>query len=110
MPDRFNYSRYFVTAGRLALDAILERRLSASPRRWLIDLRHLYGLMTSGNRPHSDPTMPLPSVGSTTLASATDHLALRAFLTSDARLRFDDLEKPKVSIVLVVFNRAELTF
>jgi GT2 family glycosyltransferase/glycosyltransferase involved in cell wall biosynthesis len=36
-------------------------------------------------------------------------LALRSFLASGARLRWEAVEEPVVSVVLVLFNRAELT-
>jgi GT2 family glycosyltransferase/glycosyltransferase involved in cell wall biosynthesis len=35
---------------------------------------------------------------------------LRAFLASDARLRFRTSERPDLSVVVVLFNRAELTY
>jgi GT2 family glycosyltransferase len=36
-------------------------------------------------------------------------LALRSFLASGARLRWDPVEEPAVSVILVLWNRAELT-
>ena len=40
-----SYWSYVVQAARMAMRAYREGRLTASPRRWLIDLRHLHGLM-----------------------------------------------------------------
>ncbi len=105
--------QYIIAAARLAFTAWREGRLSASPRRWLLDLRHLHSLMSSGQpvpftataSGHSldldRPTIP-PATG--------PDLALAVFLASGNRLRFDTPSAPKVSVLLVLFNRAELTF
>jgi GT2 family glycosyltransferase len=112
-----NWPRYISAAARLAFDAWRDGRLSTSPRRWLLDLRHLHGLIASGH-PVPVPAasgrqverhrqgaerLPAPSSGSDA------GLALTAFLASGQRLRFETAAIPKISVILVLFNRAELT-
>ena len=110
--DRFRWLRYLSTAARLGFDAFREGRLSASPRRWLIDLRHLRGLMSSGGQPLSSRSRRLPTSNAESKQAIADayRLALAALLASTNRLRFDQVTaRPKVSVLVVLFNRAELT-
>ncbi|MBB03145.1 MAG: glycosyl transferase family 2 [Planctomyces sp.] len=53
---------------------------------------------------------PEPAMSPQNALDYVAHLSLNAFLTSNARLAFPQFEKPTVSIVLVLFNRAELTY
>ena len=115
-PDQVNWPRYVATAIHLASAAWRDGRLPCSPRRWLIDLRHLHGLMSSGR--------PTPSIAEAPSRLAArippsrrrivvhEHrLALAAFLAAGNRLRFEPTAvPPRVSVLLVLFNRAELTF
>jgi Glycosyl transferase family 2 len=111
MSPKFSLSRYVLAAGRMAFDALKERRLSTSPRRWLLDLRHLHGVMTE--EPHG--ALPVAPTPVNVFARRKEVIAdlyrseLQAFLASRSRLRFESAGAPHVSVLLVAFNRAELT-
>ena len=107
----------FVTrAAQMAWLAFREGRLPLSPRRWLIDLRHLSGVMDAESGQTSSPP-PVPvvvpvspgiSVREQLTHDATRELEL--FLATGGRHSFKPHTSPVVSIVLVLFNRAELTW
>jgi O-antigen biosynthesis protein len=105
--------RFVWTAALMGWDAFREGRLSASPRRWLVDLRHLRRVMTRGRRVPDGHAAWLPDASvdphGAALANAR-RTALAAFLHSGARLRLDTAEAPSVSVLLVLFNQADLTF
>jgi GT2 family glycosyltransferase/glycosyltransferase involved in cell wall biosynthesis len=110
MPDRFSWPRYVATAASLALAALRDGRLPLSPSRWLLDLRHLRGVMAT---PHEASPPPPGSTGrdpdwKERLARSSRTL-LEAFLASGARLPFVHAVHPQVSVILVLFNHAELT-
>ena len=114
---QFSPVRYLSTAAGLAFDALREGRLPLSPRRWLVDLRHLYGSMRGEHaRPAVGARAVMPEAGGLPIearraALADGHrAALTAFLASGARLSCSTSEPPVVSVVLVLHNRAELTF
>jgi GT2 family glycosyltransferase len=117
MPDRVKPWLYFRTASRLAWDAFREGRLSASPRRWLIDLKILYDVMRNSHASGALVSPPAVSAGTgnhsapaiKSVISDLYRLALWAFLRSGSRLRFDTVSAPDVSVLLVLYNRAELT-
>jgi GT2 family glycosyltransferase len=102
--------RFVWTAARLGLDALRDGRLSMSPRRWLIDLRHLHGQMHR-------PSPPVPRTAAATSEKFTGRdafmreaqLALSEFLAANTRLSLATSETPRLSILIVLFNRAELT-
>jgi GT2 family glycosyltransferase len=105
-----NWPRYVVTAAGLAFKALREGRLPASPRRWLVDLRHLRGVMTGGLPPTAVVTESPSAAATPALRFAhSDDSSIAAFLDSGVRLRFDAVAEPRVSVLLVLFNRAELT-
>lgn len=108
---RGRYLAYLWQAARMAIQAHREGRLTASPSRWLVDLRHLYGVMRA-----EGPTVPSPTTRARdTLdlcrerVTAQSRAALATFLRSGARLVLPHFDCPAVSVVIVVFNRAELT-
>jgi O-antigen biosynthesis protein len=116
----FTLWNYLWRALGMALRAYREGRLSASPRRWLIDLRHLYGVMRG--RLRDDVAEADPLLGVTTASGAPVSLAdwraritaesraeLQTFLGSSSRLILPRADRPLVSVVIVLFNRAELT-
>ncbi len=53
--------------------------------------------------------MESPETGPKAQLAERARVALRAFLDSGSRLRLDDATEPDVSVILVLFNRAELT-
>lgn len=62
-------------------------------------------------RPPQPPPAPAtPSPDPKTLSASAHRAALDAFLASGARLAFDAPAAPAVSILIVLFNRAELTY
>jgi len=104
----------------MAVQAGREGRLGLSPKRWLIDLRHLHGVMRGGAAEEAAPGVPStiqgaepsePSSLEGWRAHITDvsHTELASFLSSDSRLAIPHADQPCVSIVIVLFNRAELT-
>ena len=112
-PQGFSRITYLATATRLAFDALREGRLPLSPRRWLVDLRHLRASM---REPHAVESRVGALAGhdlsdeARKAALADWHrAALTGFLASGARLSFATEAAPAVSIVLVLYNRAELT-
>jgi len=114
MAEPFSHLRYLTTAARMAVDAFREGRLSASPARWLIDLRHLQGLM----RASAQPATATPAHGALPAASpaASDdslvvaRAAFVAFVRDGGTLDFEAPARPLVSVLLILHNRAELTF
>jgi GT2 family glycosyltransferase len=75
----------------------------------------LYATLSSGALIQSQVEIPiqLPSLAEaapkTNAAPDLATIALRAFLTSSARLSFQPVDKPKLSIIIVTFNRAAQT-
>ncbi len=103
---------FVTTAARLAFAALKDGRLSWSPRRWLLDLRHLSGLMASARPASGAGVRSLPAgFADADKAALTQRsrTALIGYLRSGARLRFEPGPDPCVSVVLVLHNRAELT-
>jgi GT2 family glycosyltransferase len=108
MPPPLNRTRYVGTAARLALRALRERRLPLSPRRWLIDLRNLRRVLS--HEPERPVASDLPVTGGERDAFArVATTTLRAFLQGPARLDFRPAGDVRLSVILVLFNRAELT-
>ncbi|CAN5551241.1 hypothetical protein BH23ACI1_BH23ACI1_27120 [soil metagenome] len=108
-----NQLRFVRTAALMGWDAFREGRLSASPRRWLVDLRHLRRMMIkarptvggqAGLRQNSSAERPEAAT------AEAGRVALAAFLQSGARLRLETADTPTLSILLVLFNQANLTF
>jgi GT2 family glycosyltransferase len=98
------------TAVRLAAIALREGRLPLSPRLWLVHLRNLRAQMYGGSTTPSRPAPGLPATEEAKRALLDAHRhALGAFLESGARLRFEPHDDPTVSVLLVLYNRAELT-
>jgi len=109
--NKVNPFAFVVRAGQLAWQAYQERRLGLSPRRWLIDLRHLRGAMAS------EP----PGTRRPKMATAAEIEERRSAIVQEAQAELSDfLEKglpftlqpqtdPLASVILVLFNRAELT-
>jgi GT2 family glycosyltransferase/glycosyltransferase involved in cell wall biosynthesis len=102
--------RFVWTAARMGVDALREGRLSMSPRRWLIDLRHLHRQMLPSALV-SPPPVPNASGRSTDRDAFVREarVALTTFLASDSRIEFPPTEAPRLSILIVLFNQAELT-
>lgn len=100
---------FLARAVRLAWAAFTEGRLSVSPRRWLADLRHLHGVM-SGRHAAPVPINPPRShqIDSQRLPERVRE-ELEVFLRSGARIAFASQTTPEISIILVLWNRAELT-
>ena len=105
----FSGLKFLTTAVRMALTAFSEGRLTASPARWLIDLRHLYGLMlkspAQASGPPADAAAPLER--DAFIAAAQQRLA--SFLRDGRTLDLTPPPHPVVSVLLVLHNRAELT-
>ena len=102
--------KFLTTAVRMAVTALSEGRLTASPARWLTDLRHLYGLMREPSAratpgPPSDAAVPLER--DAFIAAAQQRLA--SFLADGRTLDLTPPAHPAVSVLLVLHNRAELT-
>src|SRR5687768_15773661 len=117
MTSSFSRLKFLTTAMRMAITALSEGRLTASPARWLIDLRHLYGLM--GGRRESPISTTSPDEGNALgqgvalardafIGAAQERLA--AFLEAETILDLTPPAHPQVSVLLVLHNRAELTF
>ncbi|HUF46497.1 MAG TPA: glycosyltransferase [Vicinamibacterales bacterium] len=99
--------RFLLTAAGLALAALRDGRLPLSPRRWLIDLRHLRGRMRAGS---AAAGVSLPAASETRATLRKRRLReLDAFLTSGGTLVFAPAAAPVTSVIIVLFNRAELT-
>ena len=104
----FSGLKFLTTAARLAATAYSEGRLTASPTRWLIDLRHLYGLMReSPGASARPPEAAAPAERDAFLAAAQSRLA--SFLRDGRTLDLTPPAHPDVSVLLVLHNRAELT-
>jgi GT2 family glycosyltransferase len=103
-----NSFRFLGAALRLALDALVEGRLSLSPRLWLIHIRNLRSQMRAGA---GEPESARTSAEDDARRAFFDarRRALETFLESGTRLRFEHHDKPTVSVLLVLYNRAELT-
>jgi GT2 family glycosyltransferase len=113
MGEPFPHFRYLATAARMAVNALREGRLSASPARWLLDLRHLRGVMQAAGKPAAMPAArPVPgahpAASAETLAAA--RAAFGAFLRDGSVLDFETPADPLVSVLLILHNRAEITF
>lgn len=104
----FSGFKFLTTAARMAATAYSEGRLTASPARWLIDLRHLYGLMRESQAAAALPPEALtPVERDAFLAAARSRLA--SFLRDGRTLDLTPPAHPAVSVLLVLHNRAELT-
>src|SRR4030095_16207648 len=96
----------------MAFTAFREGRLTLSPRRWLIDLRHLHGVMRSPEarrKSRRRPSVPHLDVFRDVLAP-TATTELQTFLASGQPLELVSHPVPLITVVVVLFNRAELTF
>jgi O-antigen biosynthesis protein len=102
---------YVIRAGQLAWQAFQERRLPLSPRRWLVDLRHLRGVMATGEPVAPPPRLATAAGAESERESITREATreLQAFLEDGSRLKLEYHASPLVSVVLVLYNRAELT-
>ncbi len=100
---------YWRTAAQRAVDAALEGRLRLSPKGWLESLRRLSRQFEAAARRPKTPE------SAATLVDARESLAqaslarLQAFLDAGARLDFRPRGAARVSVLLVLYNRAELT-
>ena len=101
--------KFLTTAARMGFTAFSEGRLTASPARWLIDLRHLYGLMRGSSVQASGPPAggAAPLERDAFIAAAQQRLA--SFLRDGRTLDLTPQGQPSVSVLLVLHNRAELT-
>jgi GT2 family glycosyltransferase len=97
------------TAFAKAIAAFRDGRLSASPAQWVRDLRLHHAEMRRLAAPQSRNTAPFASRDIKDALTQLYLAQLRCFLDSGARLTFAPVPEPVVSIVLVLFNRAELT-
>jgi GT2 family glycosyltransferase len=87
--------------------AFREGRLPASPRRWLRDLRHHFGEVVEHGPQRSAPqSSSLRAARAVTSAGALAEL--REFLASGRCLSFA-VAAPRVSVLIPLYNRAELT-
>ena len=111
MADSVSRIKYFKTAASLAFDAFREGRLSLSPRRWLIDLRHLRSHMAGRPGGLDAPPPPTPEETEAAVRALIDacRAELADFVHTGEELRFPEDDEPIVSVLLVVHNRAELT-
>ena len=117
MTSSFSRLKFLTTAMRMAITALSEGRLTASPARWLIDLRHLYGLMNGRRQSPSSTTSPdegnalerqgVALARDAFIGAAQERLA--AFLEAETILDLTPPAHPQVSVLLVLHNRAELT-
>jgi GT2 family glycosyltransferase len=96
----------------MAFDALREGRLPLSPRRWLLDLRHLRAQMAGRLGTVAPPRPPTPSESSSRTTAFVDacRAGLSQLLASGEELRFTQHDRPAVSVLLVLHNRAELTW
>jgi GT2 family glycosyltransferase len=107
--------RFLAIAARKALIAHREGRLSYSPREWLRLLRQLsWELDEAAETARVAARAPAtPSAADASTVPAIDgeaqRMALAAFLAGPQRLAFD-MPNPRVSVLIVTYNRAELTF
>ena len=95
----------------MGFDALTEGRLSMSPRRWLIDLRHLRNQMQTP--PQDAEGRDATAAGAFVARKAvptSSRTALADFLASNGRLVLPTADQPRLSILIVLFNRADLTF
>jgi GT2 family glycosyltransferase/glycosyltransferase involved in cell wall biosynthesis len=107
--------RLLAIAARKALVARREGRLSRSPREWLRLLRQLAWELDEEAEAVSvalSAPAPAPSAADASTVPAIDgeaqRLALAAFLAGTERLTLT-CASPRVSVVIVTYNRAELT-
>ncbi|HZS36048.1 MAG TPA: glycosyltransferase [Polyangia bacterium] len=96
------------TAAQKAVRAYREGRLPASPRHWLRNLALHYREMLLERRSAPPPAI-VPAGNAKELLTAECRVALRALLDSGARLSWPHCNEPRVSVILVLHNRAELT-
>ena len=91
-----------------AVTSLREGRLELSPAIWLVHLRN-YRRELEAAPPA--PVVPTGGAGDAKAAIATLYAAmLGSFLGSSARLVLPTSATPAISIVIALFNRAELTF
>ncbi|NOT27806.1 MAG: glycosyltransferase family 2 protein [Acidobacteria bacterium] len=111
MADSVSSIKYLKTAASLAFDALREGRLPLSPRRWLIDLRHLRSYMAgrAGIMEAPPPPQPEETAAAVRALVETCRSELVNFIGSGDELRFVEDDQPTVSVLLVLHNRAELT-
>jgi GT2 family glycosyltransferase len=114
-PPRSRPARRRVGAGELVLSALeraaralRERRLPLSPSRWLRNLVDLHQEM-SGEPARRTRARLDEAQASRPDLEALHRAKLELFLASGASLLLEAAHEPRVSIVLVLFNRAELT-
>jgi GT2 family glycosyltransferase len=102
-------------AARKAWRAFREGRLPLSPARWLRDVRMHVDEWRAARLRAAAARAAANADGAPTADAARARLTaaaaaeLRAFLASGAQLDFTPREPPRVSVVLVLWNRAELT-
>jgi GT2 family glycosyltransferase/glycosyltransferase involved in cell wall biosynthesis len=100
---------YWRTAATMAVDAMKEGRLSLSPTRWRASLRRLSGQFESRAR-HDRGGGPASAGTDVKSIITRGSLArLQAFFDGGQSVDLRPLDTPKISVLLVLFNRAELT-
>ena len=113
MAEPLSRIRYLKTAASMAFDALREGRLPLSPRRWLLDLRHLRQQLANGaGSAMSSPQAPGPreSASAAQALAESCRLALTAFMRCRTRIALCFLTTDRLYQVLIVLhNRAELT-
>jgi hypothetical protein len=102
-------SSYWRIATGRAVDALREGRLPPSPRRWLASLHRLSAEFEHEARRREGPVAPPPGPDTRTLVTRGSLARLHAFLDSGQTLDLRPRATPRVSVLLVLFNRAELT-
>jgi len=111
---RVALGHFLRTAAGKAILALRERRLPGSPKRWLRDLRLHYEELRGEDIPAGSAAI-IPRPFASDLVKAREALGrvaskeLAVFLASGGRLELTPREPPRVSVVLVLHNRAELT-
>jgi GT2 family glycosyltransferase len=98
---------YFWTAAQKAVRAFREGRLPLSPRKWLRDLRlHWHDVQTEAPAIVARDERPRGEAKQAFAARRSDELD--AFLGAGDRLIFSACDRPRVSVIVVIWNRAEL--
>jgi GT2 family glycosyltransferase len=98
---------FAASAARKAWDALREGRLAASPARWLRDLRQHYLDATARRAVARSSEAALARVKEE--LAERERAALARFLDGGERLAFEPGAAPRVSAILILYNRAELS-
>ena len=107
---RVQLETFVRTVAQKTTAAYRDGRLSFSPLKWLRDLQYQYRVMAVEQRAARQRSQAAMPAALKQDVAGLHSLMLQSFLDSHTRLSWPQHAAPRVSIILILSNRAEMTF